>query len=716
MVSLTNRDNDSAGVIVTPTSGLVTSEAGKTATFTIRLQSQPTADVAFALASSNTKEGSVNVSSAKFTSLNWNAPQTITVTGVQDDGTADGPQVYKITVGAAVSGDPNYGGSSTKPAIKPSDVSVTNLDDDSAGILVSPTTGLVTTEGGGTAIFTVALQSRPTQDVKITLQSTKPGEGTVNPVSLTFTSANYNALQTVTITGVNDPQPVQDGPQVYKITGLSSSKDGNYNALVTTEVNVTNLDNDSAGIQISPTFTAAAPGVTSEAGGTATFTVVLNSVPANPVSFTVTSLNTAEGVAAPGTLNFTAANWNALQTVTVTGVDDKVADGNVQYKVRLSAATSADVNYNGKFGIDLPFSNTDNDQAGYVVNAASNPLITSESGMTATFTVALQSQPTAAVTIGLKSNNTGEGTVLPASLSFAPAVWNVPQTVTITGVDDSPKVADGTQAYTIALANAVSTDGSYSLKFAQTVAVNNLDNDTPSFIVTGALGLHTSENPAASPATFTVSLATQPVGSVTVSLPISSSNTKEGTVSPSPLVFSAANGFSQLVSVAGVDDLKQDGNQIYTIQFGTPTSADMGYAKATPPPPVTMVNDDNDIIGVLVTPQSCSTTPGTTATFSVVLNTQPGADVTISLSSDTPSEGIVTSSPSLVFTMDNWNVAQSVTVTGQDDMTMMSAMTQYKIITANASSPGDTGMYTYDGADVPDVKCTNTTTAPPATP
>ncbi|HEX7450634.1 MAG TPA: hypothetical protein VF294_00035, partial [Polyangiaceae bacterium] len=92
------------------------------------------------------------------------------------------------------------------------------------------------------------------------------------------------------------------------------------------------------------------------------------------------------------------------------------------------------------------------------------------------------------------------------------------------------------------------------------------------------------------------------------------------------------------------------------------------------------------------------------------------ADVTISLSSDTPSEGLVTSSPSLVFTMDNWNVAQFVTVTGQDDMTMMSAMTQYEIIATNASSPGDTSMYTYDGANVPDVTCTNTTTAPPATP
>ena len=66
--------------------------------------------------------------------------------------------------------------------------------------------------------------------------------------------------------------------------------------------------------------------------------------------------------------------------------------------------------------------------------------------------------------------------------------------------------------------------------------------------------------------------------------------------------------------------------------------------------------------------------------------------------------------------MANWNTPQVVTVTGVDDMTMMSAMTQYTIITSNASSPGDTSMYTYDGAQVADVTCTNTTTAPPPPP
>jgi predicted secreted protein len=35
------------------------------------------------------------------------------------------------------------------------DVAVTNIDEDVAGVTVSPTSGLKTTEGGGTATFTV---------------------------------------------------------------------------------------------------------------------------------------------------------------------------------------------------------------------------------------------------------------------------------------------------------------------------------------------------------------------------------------------------------------------------------------------------------------------------------------------------------------------------------------------------------------------------------
>ena len=67
----------------------------------------------------------------------------------------------------------------------------------------------------------------------------------------------------------------------------------------------------------------------------------------------------------------------------------------------------------------------------------------------------LNTQPTADVTIALSSSNPTEGTVVPASLTFTTANWNVAQTVTVTGVDDA--VVDGTIAYTIVTAPATST-------------------------------------------------------------------------------------------------------------------------------------------------------------------------------------------------------------------------------------------------------------------
>src|SRR5689334_8840466 len=71
-------------IIVNPTSGLVTSEAGRTAQFTIVLKSKPTANVVIPLRSSNTNEGTINRGSVTFSKDNWSAPQTVTVTGVDD--------------------------------------------------------------------------------------------------------------------------------------------------------------------------------------------------------------------------------------------------------------------------------------------------------------------------------------------------------------------------------------------------------------------------------------------------------------------------------------------------------------------------------------------------------------------------------------------------------------------------------------------------------
>ncbi|QMS87192.1 DUF4347 domain-containing protein [Nostoc edaphicum CCNP1411] len=114
-------DNDIAGVTISPTTGLVTTEAGGTANFSIQLDSQPTADVTFNLSSSKVSEGTVSVSSVIFTAANWNTPQIITVTGV-DDGIADDNITYQIITAKAVSSDTKYNN-----IINPDDIDVVNI-------------------------------------------------------------------------------------------------------------------------------------------------------------------------------------------------------------------------------------------------------------------------------------------------------------------------------------------------------------------------------------------------------------------------------------------------------------------------------------------------------------------------------------------------------------------------------------------------------------
>jgi hypothetical protein len=251
-------------------------------------------------------------------------------------------------------GDPNY---SDKRGM---DVVLTNLDDDGAAIRVTAAPDLRTTEAGGTARFTVALASAPTGDVAIPLASSDPAEGRISEPSaqpqLTFTAANWSIPQTVTIAGVDDNDG--DGNVPYAIRFLpATSSDSRYSGRTTDDVRVTNIDDDSPGI----TITAPPNLTTTEVGGTATFRIVLNKAPTAGVTITVRSSNEAEGTAAPGTIRFSADDWNVAQTVTITGVQDTETDGNQLYLIILEPVQSSDPGY-GTFILDpLVVTNLDDD-------------------------------------------------------------------------------------------------------------------------------------------------------------------------------------------------------------------------------------------------------------------------------------------------------------------------------------------------------------------
>ena len=106
-------------------SPLITSETMGMATFNVVLVSPPASDVTVPVASSDLSEGEVTSGSLTFTPANWDQPQQVVVTGV-DDSQLDGDVGYTVSVGPTVSLDPDYDNISL-PAL-----SVTNTDDDTA--------------------------------------------------------------------------------------------------------------------------------------------------------------------------------------------------------------------------------------------------------------------------------------------------------------------------------------------------------------------------------------------------------------------------------------------------------------------------------------------------------------------------------------------------------------------------------------------------------
>jgi large repetitive protein len=573
-ITLVNVDDDLKGITVTAPSSLMTTETGATATFSVVLQSQPSANVTIAVASSDTSEADVSTTPLVFTPASWNVAQTVTVMGV-DDFIDDGDQPFTIMLGAATSTDTMYNG------IDPNDPVGVNVDNDGVSISVQPTTPIAVSESGTSEVFNVVLGSQPSANVTIDVASSDTTEATVSTAQLVFTPANWNLAQTVTVTGVDDP--VDDGDQPFSIVlGAAVSTDATYNGIDPTDLAGTNADNDTASILVQPTSGL----VTSEVGGSDAFNVVLTSEPSGTVTIAVASSDASEGTTVQSSLTFTPANWNQAQTVNVIGVDDVLADSLQTYTIILSPAVSSDSLYAGMDPADVSVTNLDNDVSGVTVDPTSG-LVVSEFGDTDTFTIVLDTAPTANVTISLTSSRPLEGTVLPTSVTFTPSNWNVPQTVTVTGVNDA--LADGNQIFTIVTGNAQSTDPTYSNLAVADVEVTNIDNDTAQVYVKARRRLLVSENGQSS--TFRVRLTVQPTATVTCTL--TSTDTSEGLVSPPTLVFQPNNFGFVTVTVSGVDDQIVDGDVLFTILLDACTSTDPQYS-GSDPRDVTVINRDND--------------------------------------------------------------------------------------------------------------------------
>ena len=198
-------EDDAPGVKVSvPT---VTVVEGGQSEYQVWLDKSPYGEVSVVLAWPRGTDLSISPATLTFGPNNWEQAhaQTVTLTGREDgDAVADDP----VTILHSVDGTDSV------------QVTVEIVEKDEVGVTVSRRE--VRVKEGGSEVFTVVLDTEPTGDVAVAM-TVDLGETdlTVTPMSLTFTTANWNVAREVTVAAVEDEDVVQDRMVmlVYTVTG-----------------------------------------------------------------------------------------------------------------------------------------------------------------------------------------------------------------------------------------------------------------------------------------------------------------------------------------------------------------------------------------------------------------------------------------------------------------------------------------------------------------
>ena len=562
-VTVTVTDDDAQALQLSAST--LTVAEGATGMFTVRLAYQPQADAVVTLASSDAGAATPAPTSLTFTPANWDTPQSVTVSGVSDADVAN--EAATITVATSVASSET--------------LSVTVTDDDVQALQLSQSALALTEGASGT--FTVRMAFEPGSNTTVNLSTSDVGAAAVNPGTLTFTAANYATPQTITVMAVQDTDVTNEMATVAVATSVAADQ----------TVTVTVTDDDTQAIVANPTTL-----VVNE-GASGTLSVSLAYQPAGTVTVSAASGATTVATVSPASLTFDSANWNQAQTLTVAGVTDaNVVTDNTT--VTLTATGLADVL--------VPITVNDADQLNLQVSVSNLSL--TEGGAAGPFTVVLTQQPASDVTVTLASSDVGAASVTPATMTFTPATWNVPQNASAAPVDDADTANE-------ALTLTVSAPGVSD----RTVSVSVTDDDAQALQVSES-ALTVTEGGAA---TFTVRLAFDPVTSVAVN--ISSSDTGAAGVSPAVLNFTSANyATPQTVTVTGVQDVDVS-NESATISVAS--------AVATTQLVTVSVTDD-DTQALQLSASALTISESGTGTFTVRLAFDPGANTTVTIASSDP--------------------------------------------------------------------------------
>ena len=314
-VAVTAKDNDEAGLTVTPRRLEI--PLGSTQTYTVALKTRPAGTVTVTIGDPGSGV-TRSPESLVFRPGNWSEKRKVTV---HAPATASaGTVTVSNTPTSTESGDPPaYSGGVPNEV----DVTAVVMGTDAVGIAVNPTS-LTITEGGS-ASYTMVLTKLPSESVTVTPEKSYATNEVRVTRSVRFTTSDWNREKTVTVSLSEDSDSVADAALtlVHKVTGADEYEDIEEDV---TPVTVEFEENDTRGVTVSPTS------LTIAAGTSGTYRVRLNTEPS--AATTVTVNHSTDVIVEPVSFEFTENNWSREQTVKVTVDED--AGGEEERSVTLS--------------------------------------------------------------------------------------------------------------------------------------------------------------------------------------------------------------------------------------------------------------------------------------------------------------------------------------------------------------------------------------------
>ena len=623
-------------------------EGDPSVAFWARLSQRPTGLVTVTVASDDTAVATASPGTLYFTPANWDRAQMIAVTATPDANTTD--DVTDINLSASGGG---YDSAGASKGILAKDAGV-------AAAIVFDRDWVHLHEDAQPTSFPVTLASAPSSDVTVTVTSGDTGALTVdadpntagNQGSFTFTTTNWNVPRRITVAAVQDADSRDETVDVTFAFGGQTAR-----MLVRVH------DAEDAMNR----FTVAPAVVKMEEGKTAEVDIGLTNEPTADVTVSNWRVlgqghtkDSAVSVS-PATLTFTKANWTETQTVTLTAAEDADANNEGIWIIFDSSGGGFRFpsNHFRSFFVTVSDDEAAASSAGLVISPARLTLVEGTNGAVA---VNLASKPSGNVHLVIDNNTdfprrSGVTPVEPRwSAVFTPGNWNVPQTLSV-GLEwydgsASHHPLHGANDRTVEIELVGYKGAPEYVGVSGKVAMTAVPAGTAAFAASPdrlALAVGEAE-------TFRVSLSRMPTGTVTVSA--ASSATDTATVGSSSLTFTAADwNIGQVLTVTGVAAGSANVNL---------SASGGGYGSATLAVPVA-VSTGGASPGVSVGHERLLLKEGFSETFDVTLATRPAGAVTVGIASDNAG-ALTLSGASLSFTQDNWNTAQTVTVTANTDV------------------------------------------------